>query len=1027
MDSVPAEVVLHSSPASLFHYSGGGGNGQFKCVAMVVASITSMGAGEMQQIVCKDHSTGEQHCAGRIGKRNVDSIQYSIQNNSYASFRGNDGEHYSLYFKVAEELQLFTLHYGIALALTNATSHSANKSVTSVDVGPGKGPSAAPGDAIAVRFNAYIASLSPPKLTKQYDNNMSLKHSYKFPIPLTTGAHDLDLKGFEGHTVGMKCQTKRLVVIPASCTRDGILSDDEVLLVYMDATRLKVAATAHSLPAVSSLQIEAAPPPPISGNQMVISDRMHNESFSSDLVSEAPTSSPLQPVVHQIQVVAPQQQTENPMKTFELIENQKKLMNGTELTMQSIASSNTTLLDKMTEMSEKIDDVSVNVKRLQPKSKGITTSQAMSNLQILLDDTGKLQDALLAKEARIRDLETRLQSTLQRADGMAEINAELVSSQKDVRRSETDRLIMRLEDQVTQQSTVSDDTVAKLSSAERKNHILEERCESMKNELIIAKVEAETQRAKATELVDLLNTERLARDRLEERCEKLSSESSHFKETTFQKSQENSTLIMKLETDKQKFLQLLEDGQLKAEQVTDELRDDMLRELQQRDQKFQEERTRVANDSFTRGVDHGREVVASEIRMKWETETRDLRISNGKLTAQLEALKGELTLERAASKTTIDKLCYPTDETEAKEVNTLQAHITVLQKQLSDTFDKVAVSESSLSEASTKLLLSEQKLRDTEIRCTSAVVALSRQVVPKHSLVALLQQVFRGQNPDTSFEAEDEIYTEAEKQDIKDTKDRQLSEHRAEQQRTRDQAARVEQEKQATADTQRRIEEAENAAKAAEGTRQAAEAAAQTAEAAAQTAERLRREEEQSLQKARKLQVENEKKLEEERQQRLLNESQKQEEEEEVKHVVSAPETPVADEPVPEQPPAEEPKPEEKPASEEDQNNEQAEPTNEPSSPCKKSVSFSEIPVENDVMEAAEEAPEPETQKRKSKSKKSKRGQQQQPPPFPHGTAIEVLYDGEWYPAVIAPEDSQQNEDQHSTIVWDADGYVSSL
>eukprot|EP00659_Diplonema_papillatum_P002900 gene2900-4554_t len=608
---------LFSTQASLFHYSNG--SSQFKSAGSVTVSVVCYDDGSLLQLICTDADTGNSRCCARIGRGNNSSLKFVVQSESYASFRCDGGEQYSLYFKSVDPLILLSLTVGLAVSIA---SDSPQHSTTVLDVTQGKGDAVDVNDAIAVKYSAHF--VQGRQLHGLYDGNFDAKRTYKFPVPSSNSNLESGMKGFEGTVAGMRTGSRRVVVIPPACKN---AAGDSTIVAFMEVTKVKVDSgrkTVPNLPTVAS--------------------------FS---------------------------------------------MNTTN--------------------SDGFDDDDAK-------------------------DTGKLQDALLAKEARIRDLELQVTKLKVRADNFAgqQLEANQDKKHEMLNRAETDRLIVKLEEQVNHQLGSMDNFHATLRLNEAKLKKAELEKQEAKGQMIVHKVAAEGLKMKVHDLTDLLNTERTARDRAEERAEKNSKELEHFKESLFQKTQALNELIRKAENDKQSFLRTLDEERQRAEDFIDKMKDDMMGELARRHDTAVQERNAMANESFTKGVDHGRDVANSESRMRWESQIRDLNIENTRLKALVDSQKAELTIEKQTNKSTIERLCYP-EEAQRKEVEVLQAHVQTMQEELSRAFDKVAQQESDLAGATARVLHAEQHVRDTEVKCKSAVVALSRQAVPKHQLLALLQ------------------------------------------------------------------------------------------------------------------------------------------------------------------------------------------------------------------------------------------------------------------------------------------------
>ena len=295
----------------------------------------------------------------------------------------------------------------------------------------------------------------------------------------------------------------------------------------------------------------------------------------------------------------------------------------------------------------------------------------------------------------------------------------------------------------------------KLKEAEESLKRSEEQRTEAKGETMLVRVELEAAKAKLTDLTNALQDERESRHRLEEKYEAKLAEVADLQNKVTESSFSAKETEKTLATERERMRVLFNDEQTKSEVLVDSMREEMLRELRKREEARKEDVLRANDESFTKGIDHGRDMALTEMRLKYESEARDLKLAKTRLTANLDSAKAELALEKMTNKATIERLCYPDTEQEKKEVSALQQHIDALQGQIEEAYARVTTVQADLKEKEDLLDSSDQKLRDTETKCTAAVVALSRQVVPKEHLVRVLQQIFDGETPDTQFTIEE--------------------------------------------------------------------------------------------------------------------------------------------------------------------------------------------------------------------------------------------------------------------------------
>ena len=707
MPSRAAEgVCIFSAQGSLFRSDEKGngaaaavvGSSQFACVGHVDVSILRLGT--VLTVICKDVSTKKQLCRAQLGSQGSGSL--SVQSENYATFTASDGKQHSIYFTDAENICTLAVHEAMANAYADGLPLT---TTTTAELFVGRGETVSPGDAVGVRFSLHTLK-EDGSVGRLLASNIRAKHTYKYGVPNTNKQLDPGMKGFEGAVLGMRQGGRRAAVLPPACRGKVGVADTESVVIFLELAKLKSSKQGGFN--ASFCQSTAVLP--------------LRESASDETALEvSPQASGSLPKGGQLVLSS----AVPPPPPPALPASHMKAIKDTEASV-------TSLIDITTELVGKVETVQKDMKSLKPSKKlPITTSEAMHNLQVLLTDTAKLQDALIEKDNRIRDLEVHLNHL-----GEPPLEAK-----------DHTRLVAR----------DIDGALPRLREAEGKLKATETKREEAVGEGMLIRVELEAAKAKVQELTHTLEEERRSKAKLEERLDKRDAEAAQLQQTAMEKTQEVAELSTRLEAEKKRFMTLLEDEQHRGDNLIETMKDDMVKELKVRSERFQQEKVKIADESFTSGIDHGRQVAESELRMRWETEIRDLKMENTRLQAHLDASKAELTLERSNCKTTIERLCYP-DESNLKELEVLQQHIDTLQTQLSDAYTQIAQEKEESADKADRLATSEQKLRDTETKCTAAVVALSRQVVPKHALVGLLQQVFKGEAPDTNFEQDQELY-----------------------------------------------------------------------------------------------------------------------------------------------------------------------------------------------------------------------------------------------------------------------------
>eukprot|EP01062_Namystynia_karyoxenos_P056905 TRINITY_DN4783_c1_g2_i1.p1 TRINITY_DN4783_c1_g2~~TRINITY_DN4783_c1_g2_i1.p1 ORF type:complete len:1174 (+),score=431.59 TRINITY_DN4783_c1_g2_i1:75-3596(+) len=773
--------VLHAAAASLFRYDAA--QGQYDSQGPVAALIVGDDQSNFS-LVCYQHG-----CEGReeaelckaVVTRSNQGTKYTVQGDNYASFRDERAQQWSLYFRDEDSSRIFAKHWALAIW---AAGGRQPRAVTVVELAKGRGELLDPGDACGVKFNGFAVSNSQLGLGAQYDTNTHSRRTYKFAVPQSNARLEAGMKGFEGTVAGMREGGRRVVIVPPACRAWAAgppCGMQETLLFLIEVKKIRKARGAGPRDADSrdsdSLVSETTGLPTPAARFASDSSGPQFPPDATSPIAAGPLAAPPAPAAAQpvMAVAAPlpaaepaptSPQRSPPTLPHGLPPAQLRSLHNTESNVQQLVGCTADLVTTLQDLRGSVEGLGVDVRTMQQRQRPptLTAAQAMQSLQALLEDTARAQEALKAKDQRIQELEEALERTRARADCFAASAQDLVDEQKaqhvdkSSQRIETERLVMRLEEEAARAAATSDDATRALKATQQRLIEAQDELQAAKGQLMVARVEAETNRKKYAESDEVLRAERLGRERAEERLREATAALAEVRDDDARKGMLLEERGRKAELDRQHLLRMLDDERQRSEDMHEQLRTDMLAELHARDSRQEQARVQAADQAFAKGVDHGREVAAAEARMKWQQEMRDVRIECGALRAKVESLQAELAVEKETSKGTIERLCsFQTGENGA-ELQSLTRHVASLQAQLGQVYERLAQRDADLAGARLAQSDAEQRLRDTEVRCTSSIVALSRQVVPKHALVGLLQQIFNGGHPDLSFELDDSLY-----------------------------------------------------------------------------------------------------------------------------------------------------------------------------------------------------------------------------------------------------------------------------
>eukprot|EP00755_Sulcionema_specki_P007398 Sspe_Gene.38168::Locus_18402_Transcript_1_1_Confidence_1.000_Length_2702::g.38168::m.38168/K17478/FKBP15, WAFL; FK506-binding protein 15 len=466
-------------------------------------------------------------------------------------------------------------------------------------------------------------------------------------------------------------------------------------------------------------------------------------------------------------------------------------------TVNETSTNVTTLISNLHEVSQKIDLLTADFKMAQKQQKPttLTAAQLQHSVTEMIDENKRLKDEVRTKEDMIKTLENRALDLEKKVDKFASSAHQLMEEKKAHATSATDtklemdRRVLKLQEELQRAHSERDDSQRHLATVKRLLDLSEEEMRKVKGEAELTKVQTDNLKMKLSHAEDSLRTEKEARKLSDERVIALSEELSEARDEIKRKEASIQEKLRKMDADRLHFNNLLEEERKHADDEASRLRDEMLQDLQAREKRFASEKERIAADQFSRGEAEGMDKGMQEARLRYEEEISQIKAAAVLTQEQLQSKISVLQVEKETAGAEIESLRQQVDDL-VKQVETLTDKTMVQETELSIMAEKLRIAESStqsqteslqekiegLTKTSSELMerlrkqddeleaaleratKNEDKLQDIEVRCTATVQNLSRPVVPRGCLTLMLQDIFAGKVPDTSFEDDDAYY-----------------------------------------------------------------------------------------------------------------------------------------------------------------------------------------------------------------------------------------------------------------------------
>eukprot|EP00759_Apiculatamorpha_spiralis_P000131 PhF_6_TR10026/c0_g1_i1/m.15357/K17478/FKBP15, WAFL; FK506-binding protein 15 len=680
--------ILHAVAVTLFEFDSG--TGQYRTKGSVGCAILGDISTHSYQLVCYVDQT-QYICTARITSNNDTSLQYSAQVSGacYSTFRDDTGKLWSLHFGTEDECVTFAAN--VAVAMYGAAGQPTH-SVMNVDLTGGKkdNPPVNVNDQVRARYSAWLVQRSTndvPKLGSPLER-VTGTDVYQFTVPATNAnPTGNDAKGFEGCVVGMLKEGKRYCVVPPTCRRPGGMGGNNAVLCFLvEVVKVKytqnntadsfesdrqsstgrqsvgpgdTAAAFQQFLQFQQMQATGQAPLQITQNPMSMAPAVVQQpmgvqgGYMQQQQPQQPgygygqqpmmvTPTPVAPVA-----VAPQPVPVAPAPAPVI---QPALTKEQSDQLEKTNSVVTTLVTMLRDLSDKHEGFVFDFKQAQNKQKPTTLANAQLEHSVksmimendrLKEELHQKDDVLKTFEERNKELQRKLDKFASSATALMDEKKQAVHAQSDMK-LEMDRQILKLQDNLTRSNSEREDLQRHLQTVKKLLEISDADLREAKGKVEVNAVQINSLNVKIAALEDQLNEERARRKGLEVRCQQLGDKVRELEDDVRNKELLLEERRRKIETDRQYFTELLDEDRRRAEQEVNELRQEMMRDLQQREKRFQEDKIRSCDDAFLRGREEGKEDGHAEARVEYESRFTEQALDLQRARGENEQLRIQL-------------------------------------------------------------------------------------------------------------------------------------------------------------------------------------------------------------------------------------------------------------------------------------------------------------------------------------------------------------------------------------------------
>lgn len=657
--------------------------------------------------------SGEYHCTATIHANNEVGARVALQGGGYVSFKDENGKAWSMLFASEDDAIEFLANVTVAMY---SASGNPDGSIIVCDAAVGKKDRAIfANDKIKVRFRSWVVQRGTPgttasKLGSALESNESDEKPHMLTVPVNHVSVTPDMKGFEGMLVGAFEEGQRFMVIPQNAKRGGGPSTHMCFFVKILKKKDEPRGGQQSATSFQQQQQPGVYPNTglYGGQQQGLGWQQQQFAPGPYLqLAAGPQSTALQ--AYEAPAPAPPVVVQGPPPP-------PPGFNGDQLMIvDRMRDQIQALTAQLKDATQKFDllwhDFKVHQNKTKPTS--LASAQIEYTVQKLIQDTDDLKEELSQRDITLKQVEDKNRELQRKVDRFTATANQLAEEKKSAitmgseEKLDLDRRIAQLQGQLTRIQGEREDVARHLSTTKRLLEISDQDLKGEKGKFQVALVTFQTNESKMAACEESLIEERSRRKLLESKCAVLGDELRSVTESLRVKDGQMDERRRKMEADKLHYSQILEDERAQAAVELRDLRQELIDELAIRDRRYQEERQRVAHESFERGraqgVDDGhsealleadqriQELVLSVQRSKSEVETMKIRLRQSR--EQSDSDQRRLNAQISALQRTVDDLDAQ-NSASAIEMDSLRNAKTTVE---SDAFDNIAASLRGLS------------------------------------------------------------------------------------------------------------------------------------------------------------------------------------------------------------------------------------------------------------------------------------------------------------------------------------------
>jgi hypothetical protein len=708
----------------------------------------------------------EYMCTAEITASNDTGLQLALQGQGYVSFRDDQERLWSMHFASDEDAVTLAAH--VTVAMYGASNLPDNR-IVCCDVTQGKREKQIyAADRVKVRFQSWVLSRDGgvPQLGSRLEGNEHEEKPYAFTVPPNHNSVTNDMVGFEGMSVGMAEESRRFVVVPQAAKRGKGPAVHSVFMIYIvkkkdnfesDDKPANKAGAAKSQGARASHHRDAddggfgedadnhhaphhalhgAPGGGGYGNygpQPIVIQQHYPQPAP---VAAIPAAAVAAPVHHYPALMAVEQPPEALPRpppagfSYEQMELLERLRDQVGAMMVAVRDTTTN-----------VDMLHSDFKQHDQKTKPPTliAAQMDHSLRTLIAETDELKAELAKRDETLNSLEERNKQLQQKADKFAKTASQLADERKATlaqsgeTKVDLDQTMLSLQAKLTRVLADREDVGRHLATVKRLLEISDKDTRDAKQQLQVAEVQLTTNEARLASTEEGLQEERARRKLLEAKIVTLGDELRSIVDEFRTKDGQVDDRRRQMNAAKLHYGQLMDDERAQAASEMRDLRQELIDELAVRDRRYQDERVRVAKDSYERGRAQGVEDGEKAELLEGDMLMQTLSFESQRHRSELEMVRIQLR---------------QVHEQAATDHRRLDAQISALTRVIDDVTSQNQVMETELH----SLEAAKETVAAAALEDAKAVLMKLTRPIGKKDLFTLIHRLRVKQDPDLSFE-----------------------------------------------------------------------------------------------------------------------------------------------------------------------------------------------------------------------------------------------------------------------------------